>query len=120
MGLKRTLKKLRDAYVIHQAERAKLPQFAPDSVVRYRILFRGRVQKVGFRLEVSHLAQRMDLTGFCRNLASGEVLAELQGEENRITFLIAFMEGLKRVRITEKHLEQIPLCPEETRFSTEM
>ena len=107
LNIKSRFKKVRDAYVIHQAQSAKLPEFAPDSIQRYRIIFCGRVQKVGFRLEVCELAKRLELTGYCRNLENGDVEAELQGPHNRIQFLLSFMESLKRIRIREKTIEEL-------------
>ena len=92
--VKETFKKVRDWLVIDQVRRAKLPDFPESHVCRYRIIFSGRVQKVGFRLEVQEFAKRLGLTGFCENLPNGDVLAELQGEENKILFLVSFMESL--------------------------
>ena len=117
LGIVDALKRARDRYVIRQAERAVLPEFEADAVIRRRVIFRGRVQKVGFRLEVLELAGRLELTGFCRNLENGDVLAELQGEANRIDWLVAFMERLKRVRIREKTVDELAVDPTETEFS---
>ena len=116
MGIVDLLKRVRDHYVIRQAERAVLPEFEADAVIRRRVIFRGRVQKVGFRLEVLELAKRLELTGFCRNLESGDVLVELQGAANRIDWLVAFMEQLKRIRIREKTVEELAVDPSETEF----
>ena len=115
--LKTAFKRLRDQYVINQVRRAAIPPFPPDRLCRYAITFSGRVQKVGFRLEVFELARRLGLTGWCENLPSGSVYAEVQGEENKIFFLIFFMESLKRIKITEKQMVLLPLCPEESNFS---
>lgn len=114
--IKRTFKRIRDQYVIGQAQRAELPEFAPEPVCRYRIVFSGRVQKVGFRLEVEELAKRLELTGFCENLPNGDVLAQLQGPKEKIRFLISFMESLKRIRIRKKTVQRLSLCPDETGF----
>lgn len=114
--IKTAFKQFRDFLVIDQVRRAKIPAFAPDRVCRRRIRFSGRVQKVGFRLEVCELARRLELTGFCQNLPNGQVLAELQGPKNRIGFLVGFMESLKRIRITDKTVEELPVLPEETGF----
>ncbi|MDD4691830.1 MAG: acylphosphatase [Eubacterium aggregans] len=46
---------------------------------RYYIIFEGRVQGVGFRYTAQHLAVSLGLTGWVRNLESGMVDAELQG-----------------------------------------
>ena len=116
MHFKDRFKQVRDAYVVKQAQQAMLPQFAPDRLCRYRVVFSGRVQKVGFRLEVSELARRLELTGFCQNLENGDVLAELQGPDNKIQYLISFMESLKRIKIRSKVItEQLPV-PDEITF----
>lgn len=117
MGLKDTFKQIRDDYVIHQAQSVELPEFVAGTVRRYRVKFSGRVQKVGFRLEVCELAKRLGLTGWCKNLDSGDVLAEFQGPTERIDFLISFMESLKRIKIREKTMEEIELIPGEIGFS---
>lgn len=114
--IKKAFKHIRDQYVINQVRRADIPEFAPSPICRYQIRFSGRVQKVGFRLEVFELANRLGLTGTCENIPNGDVYAELQGEENRIHFLISFMESLKRIKITHKQMEKAPLCQEETSF----
>ena len=107
MGLKKIIKDFRNNYVIRQVQQMKIPVFESDTVKRYRVVFKGRVQKVGFRLEVLELAKRLDLTGFCQNLENGDVLAELQGEANRIKHLISVMESLKRIKITSKTIEEL-------------
>ena len=105
MSIKSKFVQIRDGYVIRQARNVKLPAFEQSETKRYQIVFSGRVQHVGFRLEVSELAERLGLTGFCKNLENGDVLAQLQGEENKIQFLISFMESLKRIKtVSYTHL----------------
>lgn len=116
MSLKSWFVRTRDAAVVAQVQRAKLPVFGESETKRWRIIFSGRVQKVGFRLEVSELAGRLGLTGFCRNLENGDVLAELQGSEEKIRYLVAFMESLKRIRIRKKIVEELPPDLTETGF----
>lgn len=116
MNLKDKFKQIRDNYVIGQVKRAKLPDFGEDKIQRCRVLFQGRVQKVGFRLEVCELAKRLNLTGYCKNLDSGEVLAELQGPANKISFLLEFMESLKRIKITNKQVTELEVIAGETGF----
>lgn len=118
MSIKKKLVAIRDRYVIHQAQSAKLPNFSSKSICRYRVIFSGRVQKVGFRAEVCELAKRMNLTGFCQNLENGDVFAELQGPEDKIQFLIQFMESLKRIKIRKKTVEIIDLVENETQFKS--
>ena len=114
--MKNIFKYLRDQYVLRHAAGIRIPDFAPDEIRRCRILFKGRVQKVGFRLEVYELAQRLQITGYCQNLETGDVLAELQGPGNKIAFLISCMEGLKRARVRSKETVDIPIIPHETAF----
>lgn len=107
MSIKTTFKRIRDNYVINQVQRLTIPEFSEMEICRYRVLFSGRVQKVGFRLEVCELAGRLALTGFCKNLENGDVLAEFQGTEEKINFLISFMESLKRIKIRNKVVEKL-------------
>lgn len=116
MSIKHTLKQIRDNYVIQQAQQAQLPNFPNAPAKRYQITFSGRVQKVGFRLEVCQLANRLGLTGFCQNLENGDVLAELQGPENRIQYLLTFMDSLKRIKIRSKQISELNLDLSETKF----
>lgn len=115
-SMKTILKKIRDNYVIHQVQKAKLPVFETNPMKRYRIIFSGRVQKVGFRLEVCELAKRLELTGFCKNLDNGNVMAELQGPDNKIKYLISFMESLKRIQINHKVMEELDVVEKERGF----
>lgn len=116
MRLKQKLKMTRDNYVRRQAQNAVLPAFSSETIRRYQVVFSGRVQKVGFRLETYELAKRLGLTGFCRNLDNGDVLAELQGPEDRIRFLISFMESLRRIKIKHKEIAELELKNPESEF----
>jgi hypothetical protein len=58
----------------------------------------------------------MGLTGFCQTLENGDVLAELQGPEDRILFLVSFMEHLRRIKIRKKTITSLDTCPDETLF----
>ena len=109
-------KKLRDDYVIRQVEKAKLPDFEDDYFVRRRVTFHGRVQHVGFRLELEQMATRLGLTGWVKNLENGDVQAEIQGYESRIRFLLKFMKNLKRIKIEK--MDNKPCSPKqnETEF----
>ena len=48
------------------------------------IIFKGRVQGVGFRYTTHRAASRYELTGYVRNLPDGTVEALLQGTEPNI------------------------------------
>ena len=104
-------KKSRDDYVIRQVEKAKLPDFEDDYFVRRRVTFSGRVQHVGFRLELEQMATRLGLTGWVKNLENGDVQAEIQGYESRIRYLLKFMRSLKRIKIEK--MENKPCSPKQ-------
>lgn len=114
--LKSFLSWLRAQYVCNQVQDTALPDFPQDRICRYRITFFGRVQNVGFRMEAAQLSARLGLTGFCENLPDGSVLGEFQGPENRIFFLISFLESLKRIIIAEKIIEELPVDPKSRGF----
>lgn len=116
MSIKTKFKMIRDNYVRNQVKKAELPAFEQDIIRRYKVTFSGRVQKVGFRLEVCELAKRLELTGYCKNLENGDVEAELQGSDNKIKFLISFMESLKRIKIKDKVIEELEVDSKESEF----
>ena len=61
--------------------------------MRRRFLIAGRVQGVGYRYFVRRSAGRLGVTGWVRNLPSGEVEAEGQGSEG---VLMDFEAELRR------------------------
>ncbi|TVX96305.1 acylphosphatase [Cohnella terricola] len=114
MGL---FKKLRNKYVIWHANRVKFPEFTPSIIVRKKAAFSGRVQKVGFRLEIYCIARRMKITGWVRNLKDGSVEAELQGEQSHIDFLINCMRSLKRASVKKMAIIDLPIREDEESFT---
>lgn len=57
-------------------------------MVRYKLIFKGRVQGVGFRYQIKILADKLKLSGDCKNLYNGDVEVHLQGHREKIEFLI--------------------------------
>jgi len=49
-----------------------------------RILYRGRVQGVGFRYTAYSLARRLPIAGFVRNLSDGRVELVVEGDETDV------------------------------------
>ena len=96
------LKSARNTYICHQVNRVRLPDFEENRFVRRHITFHGRVQKVGFRIELAQMAERLELTGWVKNAENGEVIAEVQGFESRIRFLLKFMNSLSNASKSEK------------------
>lgn len=117
MGLINYFKKLRDSYIINQVNNIKLPDFVTSPMVRKRLIFSGRVQNVGFRFEVFLLAKKLKLTGWVKNKMDKSVEAEIQGEDEKIIFLIEFMKSLKRASVKNVDMNQIPNVDNEVEFT---
>ncbi|WHY77235.1 acylphosphatase [Neobacillus sp. WH10] len=110
-------KKLRDEYVIRHANRIEFPKFVSSTILRKKVTFSGRVQKVGFRLEIYCIAQRMKLTGWVKNLEDGSVEAEIQGEESKIYFLVNCMQSLKRASVKKVTMIDVPISEDDEIFT---
>ncbi|WP_438349972.1 acylphosphatase [Paenibacillus sp. FA6] len=110
-------KKLRDEYVIWHANRIKFPKLVSSTIVRKKITFSGRVQNVGFRLEIYCIAQRMKLTGWVKNLKDGSVEVEIQGEELQISLLVNCMQSLKRASVKKTTIIDLPISEGEEDFT---
>ncbi|MGM0395948.1 MAG: acylphosphatase [Bacillota bacterium] len=103
-------------YVKKQVEDLKLQEFKPSEIRRKEIIFSGKVQKVGFRLEVFELANKLGLTGWVENLPDGSVKSQLQGEEDRIEFLVDFMRSLKRAKVDKVETTELEVLKDEKVF----
>ncbi len=110
-------KKVRNNYVIWHANRIQLQEFPSSPVVRKQLVFSGRVQKVGFRLEIYTIAERMRLTGTVTNLKDGSVEVEVQGEEQQISFLVHCMKSLKRASVKKVTMSDLPIHESEKDFT---
>ena len=71
-----------------------------SSIERRHILVFGNVQGVGYRKFAVEHAVKLSLTGFCKNLPSGEVEVEVQGPPEKIQELIGHLhKGPPRGRV---------------------
>lgn len=107
MGLMKKIKNIRDNYVKNQVKKAVIPEFCAKDKVRHHYIFSGRVQHVGFRLEVEQLAKRLGLTGWIKNCDNGNVELEIQGPKERIEYLVEFMSSLVRIRIKDCRMNEV-------------
>ena len=57
---------------------------------RVHIIVAGRVQGVFFRASTAQTAQQLNLTGFVRNLADGNVEIVVEGEGEQVDRLISW------------------------------
>ena len=116
MVFKKKLRKFQNNYVVNKVKDTLLPSFETSPMVRKKIVFSGKVQKVGFRLETFELANKLELKGYVKNTNKATVYLEAQGEEDKITFLINNMQNLKRAKVLDVEIKVIPLLENESDF----
>ncbi len=59
-----------------------------EGMKRMHIVFSGRVQGVGFRYTICHIAEPFNVTGFVRNLWDGDVELVAEGEQQELDGLL--------------------------------
>ncbi len=85
---------------------------------RYLIIFKGRVQGVGFRYTAQRYAIDFNLTGYVKNLDNGDVETQVQGEELMINYFIRTMSSIKAyIYVEDYFIKKIELVPNEKKFS---
>ncbi len=80
------------------------------------IIFKGRVQGVGFRFSVLNAASRYRLTGYVRNLPDGAVEMLAQGPANAIDDCIKNIQLSLGDYVRETKTEEVPPNPKYTDF----
>lgn len=84
---------------------------------RFYIVFKGRVQGVGFRWTLINIAQKYNITGFCRNLDNGDVDLEIQGKSDNLdAFLKETLEAKRYIRIDDYSIKSINIVEDERIF----
>jgi acylphosphatase len=77
-----------------------------------RVFYEGRVQGVGFRYTVRHLATGFDVVGWVENLIDGRVQMEVQGAAEEIDeFLQAIRDSHLRGYIDRVRIDDIKPTP---------
>lgn len=79
-----------------------------NQIVNKNIIFLGTVQNVGFRYQFTIIAKENNLVGWIRNLPDGNVETEVQGEEEKIDFLIQEIRKKPRIEfeiISENYIK---------------
>ncbi len=84
---------------------------------RWRIIFFGKVQHVGFRYTAYYLARELYLTGWVRNLPDGRVLLEAQGGVSRVRKLVLQLKSQPHIHCEHMQIEEIPLLPHDRGFT---
>ena len=117
MPLEELFENFRDKYMGSQVNQMEFPDFPPDEEKRFRMIFTGTVQGVGFRYQAKIIAGKLGLTGYAKNLPSGQVLVEIQGQNNRIEHFIYAMKSIRRIYIERIEKIELPLKKEEEKFT---
>lgn len=116
MGIISYFKRKRDDYLMRGIDRVEIPDFKDGDIIRKRLIFTGKVQGVGFRFETYHIATRIGLTGWVKNMADGRVKGEVQGTKEKIDFLIEHLRALKRAKVEDVKVEDMEVIKDEREF----
>ena len=79
---------------------------------RYNIIFKGRVQGVGFRYTSKMIAEKFNLTGAVENLNNGDVEAYIQGREEDIIKFISELKNQRFIKIEDFYKKEVELKEE--------
>lgn len=83
---------------------------------RYKILFRGRVQGVGFRYTSKMLADKLNLTGTVENLSNGDVECFIQGTDEKIDEFIRALKNQRNIKISSFDKNEAKLVDSESSY----
>lgn len=86
------------------------------AVIREQVRFSGRVQGVGFRYTCANLAHQQGVTGWVRNEPDGSVLAELQGEQDRVTAVINGVANGQFIRVAQIYRVPMSVVASDKKF----
>ena len=86
-------------------------------LTRKHVIFKGRVQGVGFRYFCQMNAAELNLTGYAHNLNNGMVEIEVQGSEEKINmFIHNIKKGNFFIKVNNLSQKKIDLKPSEKKF----
>jgi acylphosphatase len=76
------------------------------NIIRAHLYISGRVQGVFFRYETKHLAEKLAVAGWIRNLPDGRVEVVFEGDEENVQKLIRFCHrGPQYAKVEEVEVE---------------
>ena len=88
-----------------------------ENAIRKSITVSGRVQGVGFRFFTQGEANKLRLTGWVKNLSSGDVTMEVQGATEDIEELISRLKkGNGFSKVTDIEIKDLTVDKEEKKF----
>lgn len=83
---------------------------------RYNMIFKGRVQGVGFRYKSYLLANELGLTGDVSNLYDGDVELNIQGDREKIDLFLEKLAKDRFIRIDDIEIKEKELIKDEEKF----
>lgn len=83
---------------------------------RYNMIFKGRVQGVGFRYKSYLLANELGLTGDVNNLYDGDVELNIQGDREKIDLFLEKLAKDRFIRIDDIEIKEKELIIDEEKF----
>ncbi len=86
-----------------------------DQTARH-VIFRGRVQGVGFRYTAREIAGHYEVTGFVRNQPDGTVEMFIQGDTAEIDNCIADIQSEFAGHVRDTQIEPATFSPRYTDF----
>ncbi len=92
------------------------PDVLSSGMQRLGIIYRGRVQGVGFRVTALGVARGHAVSGWVRNEPDGSVRLEVQGKEGEIEALRAGVRLALGGGIEDEQAMEIPVVPGEQGF----
>lgn len=81
------------------------------------VIYTGRVQGVGFRFTVQRIAMRYELSGYVKNLPSGQVEMFAQGHPDDVADCLGDISESFSAHIRETTINDVPENPGYTEFT---
>ena len=82
-----------------------------------QVFYEGRVQGVGFRWTIRHIAKGFEVIGWVRNLIDGRVEMQVSGQESEVrAFLDAIAKSELRAHIRKTRENSLPAPVEASGF----
>ena len=75
-------------------------------LVRFLVIFSGRVQGVGFRYTSKQVARRFDVTGWVKNLPDGTVQMIVEGLPDELESYVDAVSTETHGRVTEREIQR--------------
>ncbi len=89
----------------------------PSTVLRYDIIFTGRVQGVWFRATTQDVAREFDVAGWVRNESDGSVRCVAEGVAGELDRFVVAVQEAKQSNIDNTNITQLDATGEFTSFS---